>query len=163
MKFEAVPVTYDVAMTSQISGKWSQFYDFDISQTWEATQSFTRNFYLTKCTLLKVIQRFIMFWSFFRRIRHIYDVRMSAKWRNLVSLVIFCTLQVTQSIVIVFIHAKSVLYEFIQHLTESEAVPVTLWRHRCRKNCWDFKILALITLGKQLNHLLESRILLNVL
>ena len=62
-----------------------------------------------------------------------------------------------------YVHDKSILHKCIQHLTKFEVVPVMLWRHRCRKNCSKFTILSLITLGKRLNHLLESCILLNVL
>ena len=79
-------------------GKMSQFYDFGIYYTWQATQSFTGKLHLTKCTLFKVIQRFVIILRFCRRIRHIYDVRMAAKWRKLAIFASFCTLQVTNQL-----------------------------------------------------------------
>ena len=103
----------------------SSFYEFVIHYTWQVPQSFNRKSHLTRYTFLRGIQRFFMLSSFCRRIRHIYDVRMTAKCRNLPIIVIFYTLQVTQSIAIISIHAKSVLYKSIQHLTKFKAVPVT--------------------------------------
>ena len=142
----------------------SLFYDYDINCTWQATQSFTRKSHLTKYPLLRVIQCFIIFWSFSRCIWHIYDVKMSAKWRNLAIFVICFTLQVTQSISIACIHAKSVLYVHI-YTTFDEVWSCSrhLWRHKCRENGRNFTILRIVKLGKWLNHLLVTCILPNVL
>ena len=102
----------------------SQFYDFGIYYTWQATQLFTGKLHLTKCTLFKLIQRFIVILRFCRRIQHICDVRMAAKWRKLANFASFCTLQVTKSTTIVFIHAKLVLHEPFKYVLMIEVVPI---------------------------------------
>ena len=76
----------NILFWSQMSEKWG---NFTILTFWQATQSFASKSHLTKCTLFTIIQRFVIFWSFYRRIRHMYNVRMSAKWRNLAIFVIF--------------------------------------------------------------------------
>ena len=144
----------------------SQFYDFGIYYTWQVTQLFTGKLHLTKCTLFKVIQRFIIILRFCRRIRHICDVRMAAKWRKLANFASFCTLQVTKSTTIVFIHAKLVLHEPFKYVLMIEVVPIihdvvmtSYMSEKCRK----FMILAFIKLVKWLDDFTESRIPVNVL
>ena len=104
--------------------------------------------------------------SFCRRIRHIYDVRMSAKWSNLPIFVTFCTLQVSKSTAIVFIHAKLVLHEPFKYVLMIEVVSIihevvmtSYMSEKCRK----FMILAFNKLVKWLDDFTESRIPVNVL
>ena len=133
-----------------MSEKMSSFYEFGIHYTWQVPQSFNRKSHLPIYTFLTEIRRFFMLSSFCRRIRHIYDVRMTAKCSNLPIFVIFCTLQVTQSIAIIFIHAKWLLYKSIQHLTKFEVIPVAynvVMTSQMSGKCRNFTILVFITLG----------------